>query len=144
VILMGRRTYEVGLEHSPGKTLYAGMKTGVFSKTLQQPEPNGTATIVADDAVEFIRRLKKGEGRDICLVGGGEFAKSLFEVGLVAEVTLNIHPVLLGSGVARFRAMDRQIDLELLDSERQERLRVCTLSREIVRVPFHRSRWRGE
>ena len=33
------------------------------------------------------------------------------------EVALNIHPVLLGSGVPLFHDMKKQIDLELLDSK---------------------------
>jgi len=33
---------------------------------------------------------------------------------LIDEVGVNIHPVLLGSGITLFLEMDRQIDLELL------------------------------
>ncbi len=39
----------------------------------------------------------------------------LFEADLIDEVVLNIHPVLLGSGVPLFHEMKQQIDLELLD-----------------------------
>ena len=42
-------------------------------------------------------------------------AKSFFEAGLIDEVVLNIHPVLLGSGIPLFHEMKQQIDLELLD-----------------------------
>ena len=42
-------------------------------------------------------------------------AKSLFEAGLIDEVVLNIHPVLLGSGIPLFHEMKQQINLELLD-----------------------------
>ena len=72
-------------------------------------------TIVAEDAVEFVRGLKAQRGKDICLMGGGELAKSLFEAGLIDEIGLNTHPVLLGSGIPLFLAMNRQIDLELLE-----------------------------
>ena len=47
--------------------------------------------------------------------GGGELAKSLFEADLIDEVVLNIHPVLLGSGIPLFHEMKKQIDLELLE-----------------------------
>jgi len=50
-------------------------------------------------------------------MGGGEFAKSLFEAGLIDEVHLNIHPILLGSGTPLFLSMERQIDLELIESK---------------------------
>jgi len=59
--------------------------------------------------------LKSQEGKDICVMGGGLLAKSLFEADLIDEIGFNIHPVLLGSGIPVFHEMKRQIDLELTD-----------------------------
>jgi dihydrofolate reductase len=70
-------------------------------------------TIVSADAAAFVRELKQEAGKDICLMGGGELARALFEAGLIDEIGFNIHPVLLGSGVPLFHPMSRQIDLEL-------------------------------
>ncbi len=67
--------------------------------------------------MEVVSELKSRKGRGICLFGGGELAKSLFEADLIDEVALNIHPVLLGSGVPLFHQMKKQIDLELLDTK---------------------------
>ena len=111
-ILMGRKTYEVALRHGQGGGGYPGMKNYVFSRTLK-PGSDGTITIVATDAVEFVRDLKKQQGKDICLMGGGELARPLFEAGLIDEIGFNIHPVLLGSGIPLFHPMSRQINLEL-------------------------------
>ena len=69
---------------------------------------------MSEDAASFVRRLKEEDGKDICVMGGGVLAKSLFEAGLIDEVGLNIHPVLLGSGIPLFYEMPRQIDLELV------------------------------
>jgi dihydrofolate reductase len=115
-ILMGRKTYEVALKHGQGGAGYSGMKNYVFSRTLK-PGSHGTVEIVSSDAAEFVRDLKEQNGRDICLLGGGDLARSLFEAGLIDEIGFNIHPVLLGSGVPLFHAMSRQIDLELKDSK---------------------------
>ena len=49
------------------------------------------------------------------MLGGGELARSLFEAGVIDEVGLNIHPVLLGAGVPLFRDAGR-IPLELVES----------------------------
>jgi dihydrofolate reductase len=68
---------------------------------------------VRDDAAGFVRRLKEAPGKDICLMGGGDFARTLFEADLIDEVGFNIHPVLLGAGLPAFYQMSRQIDLEL-------------------------------
>lgn len=113
IVLMGRKTYEVALRQTGGGG-YPGMASFVFSRTLKGL-PEGGATLVSDDAAGFVRELKQRDGKDICLMGGGELARPLFEAGLIDEVGLNIHPVLLGSGIPLFHTMGRQIDLELLE-----------------------------
>jgi dihydrofolate reductase len=112
-VLMGRKTYEVALRS--GQTGgYPGVATYVFSRTLPPCSRDGV-TIVSTDAVDFTRDLKRQEGKDICLMGGGELARPLFEAGLIDEIGFNIHPVLLGSGIPLFHPMSRQIDLDLLE-----------------------------
>jgi dihydrofolate reductase len=113
-IVMGRKTYEAGLKMSGGKeNLYSGIKTYVFSRTLR-PRKDGPLEFVADDAAEFVKRLKKTKGKDICVMGGGNLARSLFEAGLIDEIGFSVHPVLLGSGIPLFHEMKKQIDLELI------------------------------
>jgi dihydrofolate reductase len=67
--------------------------------------------------VRFVRDLKAKDGKDICLMGGGILAKSLFEADLIDEVGFNIHPVILGAGVPALHPMIRSIGLELMTSE---------------------------
>lgn len=93
------------------------MKCYVFSRTLK-PRKGDLAEIVSTDAVKFVRKLKKQVGKDICVMGGGELAHSLFEAKLIDEIGFNIQPVLLGAGIPLFHPMKRQIDLELLDCQR--------------------------
>ena len=71
--------------------------------------------IITADATKFVRELKGEKGKGIAVFGGGELAKSLFDSDLIDEVVLNIHPVLLGSGIPLFHEMKRQIDLDLVD-----------------------------
>ena len=114
-ILMGRRTYEVALEHNKGKNnIYPGIKTYVFSRTLKT-SGDENVEIISDDAAEFVRDLKNAEGKEICLMGGGNLARTFFEADLIDEIGFNIHPVLLGAGIPLFYEMNRQIDLELID-----------------------------
>ena len=113
-VLMGRKTYEVAVRMGQGAGS-PGMKTFVFSRTLTKM-PKGV-TLVRGDAVEFVRALKGEEGKDICLMGGGELARSLFEGDLIDEVGFNVHPVLLGAGIPAFHPMSRQINLELKDCQ---------------------------
>ena len=118
-IIMGRKTYDTALEQSrkpkrgKSKNPYGGMKTYVFSHTLEAGERDGVE-IIADDPAEFVLGLKNHNGKEICIMGGGDLAASLFKAGVIDEIGFNIHPVLLGSGVPLFHEMTRQIDLELI------------------------------
>jgi dihydrofolate reductase len=111
-VVMGRKTYEVALRHGGGA--YPGVQNYVFSRTMT-PSPDRKVEIVADDAATFLRDLKARPGKGICVMGGGELARALFEAELIDEIGLNIHPVLLGSGVPLFHRLARQVDLELLE-----------------------------
>lgn len=114
-IVMGRKTYEVALRQSKGGgNPYSGVKSYVFSRTMKENQKKGV-DIISTDAAEFVRDLKNQEGKDICVMGGGELAKSLFEANLIDEIGFNIHPVLLGQGIPLFHEMKRQLDLELLE-----------------------------
>lgn len=118
-VVMGRRTYEVALRMGAGGAAYPGVKSYVFSRTMKQSAKEKVKVknleIISEDAAEFVRKLKNQEGKDICVMGGGLLAKSLFEADLIDEIGFNIHPVLLGSGIPLFHEMSHQIDLELID-----------------------------
>src|SRR3989441_6843379 len=123
-ILIGRKTFEVML--ASGQTSYPGAKNYVYSRSKKKREalkkrlgakkrPDRNVEIVAEDSAKFVRELKRRKGKGIVVFGGGELAKSLFDADLIDEVVLNIHPVLLGSGIPLFHEMKRQINLELLE-----------------------------
>jgi dihydrofolate reductase len=120
-MIVGRKTWDV-MQAGPkprakskkAKNPLAGIKTYVFSRTLEPGETDG-ATVLADDPGEFVRKLKQGPGKEICIMGGGELAKTLFEAAVIDEIGFNIHPVLLGSGIPLYHEMPRQIDLELIE-----------------------------
>jgi dihydrofolate reductase len=102
----GRKTYEVAVKS--GTTAYPGVKNYVFSRTMKA-SPDERVEIVADDAARFVRRLKRKSGKAICVMGGGELGCSLLDAGVIDEVGLNVHPVLLGEGIPLFHAMRRQL-----------------------------------
>ena len=114
-VLMGRKTYDVA--RGGGTTGgYKGVSNYVFSRTLQ-PGADATVTVVSGDAAAFVRSLNRTRGKDICLMGGGELARSLFEAGLIDEVGLNVHPVLLGGGVPLVPGIGRRVNLELVSAK---------------------------
>ena len=119
-MVMGRKTYEVSLKMAPpgddgGKSMWGGLTTYVFSRTLAAGVGNDGVEILASDPGEFVRGLKTQGGKDILVMGGGDLARTLFEAAVIDEIGFNIQPVLLGSGIPLFHEMSRQIDLELIE-----------------------------
>ena len=94
-VVMGRRTYEVAA--ASGTRAYPGVRNVVFSQSL---DPSLFPEVEMDlDAVGTISRLKQEEGKGIAVMGGGVLASSLLSAGLLDEIGVNIHPLLLGAGV---------------------------------------------
>jgi dihydrofolate reductase len=113
-VVIGRKTYEPVLKSGTPFPTYPGVKNYVISRTLKESSDKNVE-IVREDAAEFIRKLKTQDGKDIFIMGGGLLAKPLFEANLIDEVGVNIHPVLLGSGIPLFHEMSHQIVLELIE-----------------------------
>jgi dihydrofolate reductase len=116
-MLLGRKTWEWASKQ-PGPaddSAFAGIRSYVFSRTLKAI-PDKKAQLVSGDAGAFVRKLKAEPGKDIIVMSGGNLAASLLEAGVVDEVGLNIHPVLLGAGTPAFLDAGKRINLELTET----------------------------
>ena len=116
-MVMGRKTWAVAQAQAAGGAgggPTSGITTYVFSRTLARIDAPGVH-LVRDDAGAFVRDLKRQTGKDICVMGGGELARSLFEADVIDEVGFNVHPILLGAGVPAFHDAGRRIKLELTE-----------------------------
>ena len=139
-ILIGRKTYEVMLKSGeasfPGGTNYVFSRskrnrTSLLRKIAAIKKPDANVHVISENAASFVRKLKKVKGKGIVIFGGGKLAKSLLEANLIDEIVLNVHPVLLGSGIPLFHEMKRQIDLEFVSS-RQLRTGAVILSYRVT------------
>ena len=72
----------------------------VLSRTLDHVAWKNTR-IVRD--VEEIRRMKQQPGKDMHAVGGATLIGSLMNQGLIDELRLVVHPIVLGGGTALFK-----------------------------------------
>lgn len=69
----------------------------VVSKTLQNPKWRNT-TVVRDNVIDFVRKLKAQPGKNILTDGSSQLVHALFEHDLVDELHLLVYPLVLGSG----------------------------------------------
>ncbi|WP_438008943.1 dihydrofolate reductase family protein [Sorangium sp. So ce321] len=117
-VVMGRKTYEWGYPFGlvPGKRAYPNMDHYIFSKTLRFDE-GAEVHVVDRDELAVLRRLKEGDGADIYLCGGGAFAGSLLDHGLVDQIVLKLNPILFGHGIRLFGESTRKVELALLESK---------------------------
>ena len=95
-IAMGRRTYDIvrGFDEWP----YEGKHAWVFTRTDgHEPDPRVTFTS-ASPAAWLVERFTEGGG-DLWLMGGGELARDFLDAHLVDEISVAVHPVILGGGV---------------------------------------------
>ena len=111
-VIMGRKTYEVSLTF--GDYPYNGKKVYVFTRK-KSIRPDGNAEFVSDP-VSLCKKLKKLPGKNIWLVGGSEIVSVLINAGLVDEIILSTHPIILGSGIPLFNCIKKEIKMRLVKS----------------------------
>jgi dihydrofolate reductase len=115
-MFVGRKSYE--LTQSMGDTAMAGfpkLKEYVFSTTLKEVKQG--ATIINGNIEAEVKRIKNETGNDIWLFGGASLTASLLNLGLIDELWLSVHPVILGSGKSLFNDIKNRISLTLTQSK---------------------------
>jgi dihydrofolate reductase len=122
-MLMGRVNYEEWAaywpqqdpEENPITATMNGRRKYVVSTTLEEPlEWSNSTLIKGNEFAEEIRNLKKQEGKDIVISGSGTLVRSLLRDGLLDELKLMIHPIVVGSGKRLFEEGEGQTKLELV------------------------------
>jgi dihydrofolate reductase len=115
-VLMGRRSYEQCLTF--GDWPYAGKTCIVFSHYPKKCQSNNSATQVTNEEPgRVVARLRKEEGQDLWLMGGGELVASFLEHNLIDKIILSIHPILLGSGIPLSGSIIKRTEMRLISCE---------------------------
>jgi len=94
----------------------------VLSKTLDKVAWK-TTRIVRD--VEEIRNMKQQPGKAMHAVGGATLVSSLMNLGLIDELRLIVHPIVLGGGKALFKDVKERHALKLLGAKPLQSGKVC-------------------
>jgi dihydrofolate reductase len=130
-IFYGRKSYEMaaGVEAPGGGNPWVGMKSYVFSNTLKQPGKD--FELVGGDIEKEVKKIKAMNGKDIWLFGGASLTTSLMNAGLVDELWLAVHPILLGKGKLLFSGIEKRIKTRLLGTKSYE-TGLVSLSYEVI------------
>ncbi|MGW0043929.1 dihydrofolate reductase family protein [Rhodococcus sp. NPDC003348] len=96
-VLMGWNTYAAGLPDGVTSP-YRHLRQIVFSRSNTADAENLEVTDA--DPVELVRELKRSDGADIWLCGGGKLAGRL--AGEIDRLIVKRHPVLFGAGIPLF------------------------------------------
>ena len=113
---LGRKSYELTL--AMGEEAVEGfpkMKEYIFSTTLSSVKDG--AVLVKGDIKTEVEKIKNEDGKDIWLFGGAGLTTSLVNLGLVDELWLSIHPIILGAGKPLFQNITGRIKLNLIDTK---------------------------
>jgi dihydrofolate reductase len=92
----------------------------VVSSTLKTGKWNNS-TIIKDDVVEELTRLKQQPGQDILVFGSATLVQSLMAADLVDEYRFLVHPMIMGKGKRLFRNGTPTISLKLVETKMSSR-----------------------
>jgi dihydrofolate reductase len=123
-LLLGRATYDLQAWYWPNqkddKYGIANHKNSmtkyVVTSTPLQAQWNNS-TIINQNVVEEIAKLKQQAGKDILIEGSATLVEALAQAGLIDEYRLMVHPVIVGSGKRFFKDGMGLTKLKLVESK---------------------------
>ncbi len=130
-LLLGRVTYEhlvAFWPNQPGGTPMVdyinSVRKHVVSETLEEPLEWNNSALIKGNVAEAVVKLKSQPGKDITkpgkditILGSGALVRSLLRDGLLDELRLMVHPVIMGCGKCLFEDGGDRKGLELVDSK---------------------------
>lgn len=100
------------IEHS---AWYKQVDKVVISKTLKGKSLKNT-TIVSENIVSEIQKLKQSAGKEIIIFGSPSTSHLLMKEGLIDDLWVFVNPVLVGAGIPLFKDIHHKISLKLIKS----------------------------
>ncbi len=129
--VLGRVTYQIWQNYWPaaGKNPRSSESDRRFSKFAEETEKIvlsrtldhvswKNSLLIREDIEEQLRRLKDRPGKDIAVAGGAGLARSLMDTDLIDDITIIVHPIILGKGKPLFGPINKHQPLELLRTRR--------------------------
>lgn len=121
--LLGRKTWQTHgeafdpmPEDDPFGSVMNSKQKYVVSTTLQSADLWRNSTIIRENVVEEIRKLKAAPGQDIYVDGSSVLVHTLVEHDLVDEYSFLVYPLVLGNG-KRIFPDGLRVNLKLVETK---------------------------
>jgi dihydrofolate reductase len=116
-LVLGRKTYEFGLQH--GARFGANPKHYVFSRNATGLVVAAGVDVVTEQPAAFVKRLKAQKtGKNIWMMGGAALIGTFVDEGLIDEFIIHVIPTLIGEGIPLLAPRHREIELKLRSCKR--------------------------
>jgi dihydrofolate reductase len=122
--LLGRRTYEEWAAFWPTEAAAGSPMAGAMNATQKYVVSTTldkvgwqNSTLLECDLAEAVIELKAKPGKNIGMSGSATLVRSLLELGLVDELRLLVHPLVVGPGAKLFENGTAPVSLELANSQ---------------------------
>lgn len=119
--LLGRKTWQIHggafepMSGDPFADTLNNVQKYVVSTTLKDASAWRNSTLIRDNVVENVRKLKQQPGKNILVDGSSVLTKTLAENDLVDEYSLHVYPIVLGGGKKLFPE-GKRLDMKLVEA----------------------------
>ncbi|HEY0241425.1 MAG TPA: dihydrofolate reductase family protein [Gemmatimonadaceae bacterium] len=119
--LLGRKTWQIHggafepMAGDPFADTLNNVQKYVVSTTLKDASAWRNSTLIRDNVVENVRKLKQQAGKNILVDGSSVLTKTLAENDLVDEYSLHVYPIVLGGGKKLFPE-GKRLDMKLVEA----------------------------
>lgn len=123
-LLLGRKTYDIFAAHWPHVTDPNDPIAGLFNRVTKHVASRGNPKLawqnsrwLGEDTVASLKQIKQEDGPDLLVQGSSDLLQTLWNHGLVDELTVLIFPVVLGRGKRLFSEGAVPAGLKLVRSQ---------------------------
>ncbi|MBF0762016.1 dihydrofolate reductase [Dysgonomonas mossii] len=128
-VLMGGRTYRDILNMDVIYPYKDKISYIITRNKMNNPKEN--IHFISDNIIETLSEIKKQEGKDIWLVGGGEIISMFLDNDSIDEMTVTIIPIILGSGISLFPNTAKESTWKLQNTH--------SYCNNVLQVEYHRN-----